>query len=110
MIWPSASPSRYSSSVIQRFSWMITRRIQKFTPPKPDAPMRAKVRKISLALGDNLGGNAMGVVGGGNAAVHGEHQQHFADLVGRGAVRERAAHVHREFGRPVDGGHHAEHH
>src|SRR4051812_19257002 len=46
-----ARPSRYSSSVIQRFSWMITRRIQKFTPPKPEAPMRAKVRRISLALG-----------------------------------------------------------
>src|SRR3954452_4755271 len=45
-----ARPSRYSSSVIQRFSWMMTRRIQKFTPPKPEAPMRAKVRKISPAL------------------------------------------------------------
>src|SRR5436309_898066 len=45
-----ARPSRYSSSVIQRFSWISTRRIQKFTPPKPEAPMRAKVRKISVAL------------------------------------------------------------
>src|SRR2546430_10009700 len=98
MIWPSASPSRYSSSVIQRFSWMITRRIQKFTPPKPEAPMRAKVRKISLALGDDLGGNAVGVVGGGDAAVHGEHQQHLPDLVGRGAVREPPGPGHPEFG------------
>src|SRR5213593_1289506 len=104
MIWPSARPSRYSSSVIQRFSWMITRRIQKFTPPKPEAPMRAKVRKISLALGDDLGGNAVGVVGGGDAAVHGEHQQHLADLIGLRAVRERPAHVHRELGRAVDRG------
>src|SRR5204863_8570298 len=45
-----ARPSRYSSSVIQRFSGVSTRRIQKFTPPKPEAPMRAKVRKISVAL------------------------------------------------------------
>src|SRR5690349_9394910 len=45
-----ARPSRYSSSVIQRFSWISTRRIQKFTPPKPQAPMRAKVRKISVEL------------------------------------------------------------
>src|SRR5258706_11721403 len=50
MICPSARPSRYSSSVIQPFSWIRMRRIQKFTPPKPEAPMRANVRKMSLAL------------------------------------------------------------
>src|SRR3977135_1423486 len=50
MICPSARPSRYSSSVIQPFSWITMRRIQKFTPPKPEAPMRAKVRKMSPAL------------------------------------------------------------